>query len=142
MPYVNTQRMKAAMERKKMESSVHLSAQRSKMMKDTKPPKLPKVPSRGIPLRMTDTSDGICSFGPTIPKHNYTDYREALLGGGTRAIASFSSGDKQAFMNMVASSKDLKDLVIENGLVKSLDEMEGIPKILLTVGSFYLSSHF
>lgn len=53
-----------------------------------------------------------------------------------------NSNNTDDFVSKLTSSSDLKKLMFDTTLCKSLDEMGGIPKILLTIMSKYAETYY
>ena len=75
----------------------------------------------------------------------YIEYRTGLFKGVIEGIskATLNCEDKQkTFMSLVSNSNDIKSLVIDTSLVKTLDRIDGLPKLLFTLFSKWAEANF
>lgn len=71
---------------------------------------------------------------------SYTEYRIGLIKLFGK---KFNNGEKaDDFVNKILNSQDLKSLLFDTALCKSIDTMGGIPKIALTILSKYAETYY
>ena len=71
------------------------------------------------------------------PLDKYTEYRTDLM----KYLMNYSKmndEEKNTFIEDVITSKDLQKLIFQEGMISYVDEVGGIPKIILTVLCKYL----
>lgn len=76
-----------------------------------------------------------------LPK--YIEYRNGLLTSASSLLASKTIDDetkKGHFVKNICNSKDIKTLLFETELIRRLDQMDGMPKVILTIISKYFES--
>ena len=69
----------------------------------------------------------------------FTEYRMNLIKYCARR-SKMNPSTRETFVNKLITSNDLKKLLFDSSLISSLDQMDGLPKILLTVLSIYLET--
>lgn len=47
---------------------------------------------------------------------------------------------RDTFVNKIITSNDLKKLLFDSSFIHSVDQLDGLPKILLTIASIYFES--
>lgn len=62
-----------------------------------------------------------------------------LLKYGARR-SKLNPETRDTFVNKLLASNDLKKLLFDSSLINSIDSMNGLPKILLTVISIYFEA--
>jgi len=72
----------------------------------------------------------------TVEGKRFTEYRNGLIKKLTELTANktLSSDDKRKiFMESIFKSSDINTLILETSIIKKLDTLGGLPKLLLTV---------
>lgn len=78
-------------------------------------------------------------------RKTYIEYRNGLFRGITEGLgkATFGNNEKvQKFSELIKSSKDIYSLLIDTSIIKTIDEMDGIIKVLLTIGSKWFEANY
>lgn len=66
----------------------------------------------------------------------FTEYRNGLIKKVTEMTANKTLNDeskRKCFIDSIKSSKDINTLLFETALIKKMDSIGGVPKLLLTV---------
>lgn len=73
----------------------------------------------------------------------YIEYRNGLIRKLTELGAKTlpDENKKSTFIQSVLSSKDINKLILQTSLVKKLDMVDGVPKLLLTVYCKWIESY-
>jgi hypothetical protein len=72
----------------------------------------------------------------TVDERRYTEYRNGLIKKLTELTANktLSNDDKRKmFMENIFKSSDINTLILETSIIKKLDTLGGLPKLLLTI---------
>lgn len=71
------------------------------------------------------------------PPKLYTEYRKDLM---EIAVLKAPTDNKTRLVDEIMNSKDITQLLFESAFVRRLDEMDGIPKLVLTIGTKIIGS--
>ena len=74
----------------------------------------------------------------------YIEYRNGLIKKLTELTANKTLPDnekRKIFMETVFKSSDINTLILETALIKKLDTLDGLPKLLLTVYCKWMESY-
>lgn len=74
-----------------------------------------------------------------MENNKFIEYRMGLIKFMAKKANSNNTDD---FISKLTSSSDLKKLMFDTALCKTLDEMGGIPKIILTILSKYAETYY
>jgi hypothetical protein len=107
-------------------------------------------PSAPIKQEKKETPLGRCPFPvmkPLKQEHQpqisntkkYKEYRDGLLLIATDKMG-LEGSQKNKFIDDIMNSKYLKELLFDVSVLQSIDAIDGVPKILLTIASKYFAS--
>lgn len=78
-------------------------------------------------------------------KRKYTEYRTGLFKGVFETIgkSTLSSDEKNIrFQESIRNSKDIMNIVLDTSICKTLDDIDGIPKLLITIFSKWAEANY
>lgn len=78
-------------------------------------------------------------------KKRYIEYRSGLLTSVCGLFANRTLNEehkKNHFINSVMVSKEIPDLLFNTTLIESLDRVDGLPKLILTIISKYFEANY
>lgn len=78
-------------------------------------------------------------------KRKYIEYRTGLYKGLFESIGKSTLGNDEKnkrFQELIRNSKDIMSIVIDTSICKTLDDMDGIPKLLITVFSKWAEANY
>ncbi len=100
--------------------------------KEYKPAKLTPIVGRyKIPPKSVTKEIESCN-----EVRKFTEYRNGLIKKVTELTANNTLPDenkRKYFIDSIKTSKDINTLLFETSLIKSVDSIEGIPKLMLTI---------
>ena len=73
----------------------------------------------------------------------YLEYRKGFFRAISEGIGKISLKDDdkiQKFVESLKNSNDINDIIYETSLCKKLDELDGVLKLILTVGSKWIEA--
>ena len=108
-------------------------------------PIFPRGGGRKNPV-MSVREDGLGALPPPNFSSNsgrrYINYRKGLLINIYDLLSKYGNmGDKDKFIKDCLNDDDINEL-LNNQMVERLDDMGGIPKLLLTIWSKYISHSY
>ena len=114
----------------------------SKSLAFRQPPPMPFMKTsrpHPIPIIRGDATD----VGPEINTgKKYTSYRKGLLINIYQMISRYGNfGDQDKFIKECLNDQDINEL-LNNQVVDNLDNLGGIPKLLLTIYSKFISHKY
>lgn len=116
-------------------------SQRSKQLKPMRPIfKMPKTTRiKPVPIRNQNIEHeiNINNYGK-----KYTSYRKGLLINVYEVISRYGNfGDKDKFIKDCLNDNDINEL-LNNSIIDSIDGIGGMPKLLITIYSKYISHKY
>ena len=113
------------------------------MKKESKAPKqLPMVGRYKTPSK--STTKNIESYNSFEDK-TFKEYRNGLMKKITEITANTTLKDENKrnnFIESIRTSKDIGTLLFDTSIVKTLDKLDGMPKLLLTVYCKWIEAYF
>jgi hypothetical protein len=115
-----------------MTKSEVMQHKKEPMKKDQKQTKLPSIVGRyKAPPKCVTKEIESCN-----EVRKFTEYRNGLVKKVTELTANNTLPDenkRKYFIDSIKTSKDINTLLFETALIKKVDSVDGLPKLLLTV---------
>ena len=98
--------------------------------------------SRGVPIMREDMMDFSTMPSMGMPQQKYTNYRKGVLINVYQLLSNYGNlGDKDNFIKECLGDNDINSL-LNNEMVDKLDNLSGIPKLILTIYSKFISHKY